>query len=166
VDNYSNGPRRSVSGERKTFYYIGMALIVIGFLLFISVFFSGFMMMGRDPFDPGYNPASAFIRAPIGIGLIIVGRLLMNAGARGLAGSGVILDPQQAREDLEPWARMGGGVLKDALDEADVNLSGRGGSEALTFDEKLRRLDDLRKEGLLSEEEFQQKRAEILKQNW
>ena len=64
------GPRRSVSGERKTIYYIGMVLMVIGFLLFGSVFISMIVMMGQDPFGPGFNPASAFLRAPLGIGLV------------------------------------------------------------------------------------------------
>jgi hypothetical protein len=42
--------------------------------------------------------------------------------ARGKAGSGLVLDPQQAREDVEPWSRMQGGVIKDTLDEAGINL--------------------------------------------
>lgn len=176
-DRRKNEPRRSVSSERKTLYYLGMALMVIGLVVFVSIFFSGFAMMSQDPFSPGYNPGAVFLRAPIGIGLILVGRLMMNSGARGLAGSGVVLDPEQAREDMEPWARMGGGMLRDALDEADVNLSGKGagtsgagtsgaGGEALTFDEKLRRLEDLRRDGLLTEAEYNQKRQEMLKKEW
>jgi hypothetical protein len=41
-------------------------------------------------------------------------------GARGLAGSGVVLDPEKARGDLEPYTRMAGGMLKDALDETGL----------------------------------------------
>jgi multidrug resistance efflux pump len=84
----------------------------------------------------------------------------------------VVLDPERARDDLEPWARAGGGLVRDALDEADVNLGGKNASAspaaaaALSFDEKLRRLDQLRKDGLLTEEEYQQKREEVLKQQW
>ena len=52
--------------------------------------------------------------------------MIRHVGARGLAGSGVVLNPGQARKDLEPYSRMAGGMVKDALDEADVNLgSGR-----------------------------------------
>lgn len=160
------GPRRDISGERKTLYYVGMGLSVIGFVLFVSVFFSVLGLMGRDPFSPGYNPLGAFIRAPIGILLLIAGQFMMRAGARGLAGSGVLLDPRQAREDLEPWARAGGGLVRDALDEADVNLGGRANGEPLTFDEKLRRLEALRREGLLTEDEYQQKRTEVLNEDW
>ena len=47
---------------------------------------------------------------------------MRGIGGRGLAGSGVVLDPSQARQDLEPYSRMAGGMLGDALDEADVNL--------------------------------------------
>lgn len=32
------------------------------------------------------------------------------------AGSGVILDPEKAKEELEPFSRMAGGMVKDALD--------------------------------------------------
>jgi hypothetical protein len=39
-------------------------------------------------------------------------------------------------------------------------------SESLPFDERLRRLEQLRKEGLLSENEFQDKRSELLNQKW
>jgi len=34
------------------------------------------------------------------------------------------------------------------------------------FDEKLRKLDKLKKEGLINEAEFNKKRAEILDQKW
>jgi hypothetical protein len=47
---------------------------------------------------------------------------MRNIAARGKAGSGLVLDPQQAREDVEPWSRMQGGVIKDTLDEAGINL--------------------------------------------
>ena len=42
-----------------------------------------------------------------------------------MAGSGVVLDPEKARQELEPYSRMAGGMVKDALDEADVNLGGK-----------------------------------------
>ena len=67
-------------------------------------------------------------RALTGIVLIVVGGIVMGIGARGAAGSGLVLDPKKAREDLEPFTRMGGGMLKDALDEADINL-GKSSSE-------------------------------------
>ena len=63
-------------------------------------------------------------RGFVGMALIVVGAIIMNVGARGAAGSGIILDPKQAKEDLEPFSRMAGGMVKDALDEADINLGG------------------------------------------
>ncbi|MHC5145965.1 MAG: zinc-ribbon domain-containing protein, partial [Planctomycetota bacterium] len=60
-------------------------------------------------------------------GLIIAGGGIRSVAARGTAGSGLVLDPEKAREDLEPWARMGGGMVKDALDEADIDLKNLGG---------------------------------------
>ena len=161
------GARRGVSAERKALYYFGIALMVIGFVLFLSVFFSGFAMMGSDPFRTSGNPGGLFGRGLVGMLLLIAGRLMMNAGARGLAGSGVVLDPEQTRDDLEPWARAGGGLVRDALDEANLDLGGKQNEPpGLSFDEKLRRLEQLRKDGLLSEAEYRQKREELLKQPW
>ena len=52
---------------------------------------------------------------------------------RGLAGSGVVLDPEKAREDVEPWSRMAGGVVKDALDESGIQV-GRPDGDEMDFD--------------------------------
>ena len=136
-------------------YHGGMLLTVVGFLLFVSVFFSGFSS-GRSPsesviiVEPSQRelvektrdiigvPANARIvtsdspnayrteRAnPIsnalwGMGLMVVGGMLMSFGSRGLAGSGVILDPQQAREDLKPWSHMAGGMIDDAATQSQT----------------------------------------------
>ena len=43
--------------------------------------------------------------------LVVVGQMMRRVAARGLAGSGVLLDPEQAREDLEPYSRMAGGIV-------------------------------------------------------
>ncbi len=67
---------------------------------------------------------SMMVRAFGGMGLIIVGGIFLGIGSRGLAGSGVLLDTEQAREDLEPYSRMAGGMVKDVLDEAGVELGG------------------------------------------
>jgi hypothetical protein len=45
---------------------------------------------------------------------MVIGGILMNIGARGAAGSGLVLDPEKARQDLEPWSRMGGGIVPGA----------------------------------------------------
>ena len=64
------------------------------------------------------------LRAVGGMVLLMVGGLACGIGARGLAGTGVVLDPDRARRELEPFSRMSGGMIKDALDEANVNLGG------------------------------------------
>lgn len=166
-----NNPRQ-VPGERKAIYYVGLVLIVIGMLLFFSVFISAAVGFGRPmggmgtPFDDFGGIA---LRGFIGIVMAMVGSLLMNLGARGLAGSGVVLDPQQARKDLEPWSRMAGGMVKDAVDEAGIHPAGMQNpieQGELPFDEKLRRLEKLRQDGLLTEAEYKQKRAELLNEKW
>jgi len=114
---------RRISTERKTAWYLGMALAGIGFLLFLSTFVTFAMNFG-DFSDFAANARSDMIRAVLGMVLIVAGGVISRIGARGLAGSGVMLDPEQAREDLEPWGRMAGGIVKDALDEADIDLGG------------------------------------------
>jgi hypothetical protein len=70
--------------------------------------------------EHGLFGRNMMIRALGGMGLMVLGGLLMRVGAAGWAGAGVVLNPEQARKDLEPWARMGGGVLQDALSEVDL----------------------------------------------
>jgi hypothetical protein len=172
--NRPGAPRRQLSEERRAAYYIGIAVMVIGILVFGSIFLTAASGMSGQfgmPIDTG----SMVVRAMVGMGMMLGGRLLMNMGARGLAGSGVVLDPQKAREDLEPWSRMAGGVVSDALEETGLK-PGNGPQTApqtppaqgagLPFDEKLRRLDALRQEGLVTEEEYARKRAEILDGKW
>lgn len=40
------------------------------------------------------------------------------------------------------------------------------GAPPLPFDDRLRRLEQLRKDGLVSDEEYQRKRAELLGEHW
>lgn len=168
MDN-QRGPRK-ITGERQATYYIGLALIVIGFITFFSIFISiGTAMsqpIGPGMMDSGPDVGSYTTRAVLGMGMCIVGAILMNVGSRGLAGSGVVLDPDQARKDLEPWSRMAGGMAKDALNEADIRLGGSAQEADLPFDEKLRRLEKLHADGLLTEAEYAKKRSEILGEKW
>ena len=115
---------RQISEERKTAYYLGMVLMVIGGILFLSVFITGAMNFG-DFSNFESDARSSMFRAITGMALLIVGGLIRGVGARGLAGSGVVLDPEKARRDLEPYSRMTGGMVKDALDEADIDLGGK-----------------------------------------
>lgn len=103
-----------ISNGRKITYYIGLGLIIIGVLLFMSTFFIGFepsFFFGSPPFAE--NPV-------IGMILFIIGAVLMNIGARGPAGSGILLDPEKAREDLKPYNKAKGEMINDTLDNIDV----------------------------------------------
>jgi hypothetical protein len=110
-----------ISEERSAAYYIGGIMMVVGVLSFFSVFITGAMHFG-DFSNFEERGRSEMLRAFGGMGLIVLGGIIRGIGARGLAGSGVILDPKQAREDLEPYSRMAGGMLKDTLNEADIHL--------------------------------------------
>lgn len=120
---------RKISEERKVAYYIGGGLMVIGLLLFLSTFVTFIADIGDFDNFEGQMKSSA-IRAFGGMGLLILGGIVRGIGARGLAGSGIILDPEQARDELEPYSRMAGGMAKDALDEAGIDL-GAGSSQPL-----------------------------------
>jgi hypothetical protein len=111
-------PQRNLSDERKAAYYIGMVISVIGLLLFLSNFVIFAVHFGAPDLGPGFGRGFA-LRGFGGFMLIVAGQVLRGLGARGLAGSGVILDPQRERKDLEPWSRMAGGMVSDALSEVD-----------------------------------------------
>ncbi len=116
---------KKISEERKTAYYIGGGLMVIGLLLFLSTFVTFAMHFGDfSNFDS--HAKSDMFRAFGGMILLIAGSMVRQIGARGLAGSGVVLDPEKAREELEPYTRMAGGMVKDALDEAQIKIGSSG----------------------------------------
>jgi len=154
---------KQISPERQGVYYFGMALVVVGSLSFASVFVSFALHFGDFSLGPEFG-RSFIIRAVLGVVLIGAGNALMGVGRMGAAGSGIVLDPERAREDVEPWARMAGGVVKDALDEAGIASGQHQHADALPFDEQLRRLHKLREEGILSEEEYEAKKKQILEQ--
>lgn len=159
-------PNRQISEGRQAAYYIGAVIMGIGILLFLSTFITAFSSMG-DPVGAGEQMQSMGFRALGGIVLLAIGGAIRGIGAAGVAGSGVILDPEKAREDLEPWARMAGGMVKDAVDESGIDL-GHGATREtqdtadMPFDEKLRRLAKLHTEGILTDEEYEREKQKIL----
>jgi len=114
--------KNEISSQRKGLYYTGLVLVVIGIMMFMSTFVLSMM----NPF--GGNP---FINAVIGMIMIMIGNVLMAVGRRGLAGSGIILDPNQAREDLKPYSKQAGGMINDALEEVDVIQNIRDDSQTI-----------------------------------
>jgi len=113
-----------ISGERKAAYYVGRLIQLVGIILvvsFVVTFLGGF---GDFP-DVGTPIEFGMYRFFGGVVLVIAGGSISRIGARGAAGSGLVLDPARARGELEPYSRMAGGMLKDALDEADVHVGGR-----------------------------------------
>ncbi len=179
--------QRDISPERKLLYYGGMILTGIGLLMFLSVFTAGIRQIEQGPgftssrtieFDmgprgpvlkrtPSGSGQPSFATAFIGMLLMAAGGFMMKLGRYGPAGAGVILDPQEARRDVEPWSRMTGGMVHDALDEAGVKLGSTrrdAPDDSLPPDERLRRLEKLRKERLVDEQEYQQTRQRILKE--
>jgi len=122
---------KRISEGRKTAYYLGMGLMILGGILFASTFVTFAMNFG-DFSNFESNARSDMLRAFGGMALLVIGGIVRGIGARGLAGSGVVLDPEKARSELEPYSRMAGGMVKDAFDEADVKL-GRNSSEKVVM---------------------------------
>lgn len=106
-----------IKTERKVTYYIGIGMMALGFILFISVFFSAARFMD-DPF--GANSSPSFSNSVIGMVLMIAGSIVMNIGAKGAAGSGLLLDPEKAREDLKPFNEAKGGMINDVISNIDA----------------------------------------------
>ncbi len=129
---------RVITPGRKALFYGGMLVVGLGIALFVSVFFDFAGEFGRESQGPelgepgwwegaqrehrqfGQRGAGMFIRALVGMGLMGLGGGMMTVGRRGAAGAGIVLDPQQAREDLEPWNRMKGGMMQDGLEEVHI----------------------------------------------
>jgi len=114
-----------ISEGRQATFYIGTAMMVIGGLIFGVTFLSIISSSNQSLDSPNFGKMPNFAPIIIGWGLVAVGFFVRTLGARGLAGSGVILDPEEARSDLEPYSRMVGGMVSDALDQARVNLGGK-----------------------------------------
>ena len=115
----SNQPQREVPPVRRALYYAGMLCTVTGFVVFGSAMVLHVVHFGDFNYFAS-NMRSHTLRLVFGFALIGVGQGMVLLGRAGLAGSGVVLDPQKARKDLEPWSRSAGGMLADALDEAGL----------------------------------------------
>jgi hypothetical protein len=112
-------PQRQLSSNRKGLYYAGLTLIATGVLLFLSTFVTAISNFGDfSNFDAIVRSTS--YRAVGGMVLTIVGTILASVAVKGLAGSGILLDPERARKDVEPWSRMAGGVVRDVLSETGL----------------------------------------------
>ena len=53
---------------------------------------------------------------------MMINGIIRGFGSKGLAGSGVLLDPERTRQELEPYSRMAGGMVRDTMDEARLDL--------------------------------------------
>jgi hypothetical protein len=119
---------KKISEERKSMYKMGLGMQIAGGCLFAGPFIVGPLAAMSGNIDSGVIPF-VFLLAFIGFGLIAGGGFVRSIAARGKAGSGLVLDPEKAREDLQPWTEMGGEMTKDFLDAADIDLNGIGKSE-------------------------------------
>lgn len=106
-----------ISSGRKVTYYIGLGMIILGAIFFFSVFFSTVSLINNPSMGSGVPP---FANAVVGMILVIAGSVVMKIGARGTAGSGLLLDPEKAREDLKPYNEVKGEMINDVISNIDV----------------------------------------------
>jgi hypothetical protein len=115
---------RQISDKRKTAFYLGTGFMILGGILFASTFLT-FMIHFGDFSNFESNAKSGMLRALGGMALLLIGGVIRGIGALGAAGSGVVLDPEKARQELEPYSRMAGGMVKDALTKPTLTWPGR-----------------------------------------
>ena len=111
---------QQISEERRTAYSVGLGLQILGGLLFASAVLT-FLAHSGDVTNFHAKMRTNASLAFGGVALLIVGGIIRSVSSRGLAGSGVLLDPERARGDLEPYSRMAGGMVHDALEEVNGN---------------------------------------------
>jgi hypothetical protein len=112
-------PIQSITPRRKAVYYSGLGFMLLGAILFLSTFISFAMHFG-DFNDFETRTRSDALRALAGIVCLIVGGVVAGVGARGPAGSGLLLDPERAARDLQPFARMSGKLTDTAFSEMET----------------------------------------------
>ncbi len=147
--------QNQIPENRRTIYYIGLGMTILAPILCIGAIGYAALSMGSDSMP---NPSGVFVPFIIGMILGGIGASLMSVGAKGLAGSGLKLDPGKAREDLKPWSKMAGGILNDA----GINLGQQPQPPAQDFDEKLRKLHQLHADGILNDQEYADQKAAVL----
>ncbi|QEL15284.1 hypothetical protein [Limnoglobus roseus] len=118
-------PVYDIPPDRQAMYYGGMVLSGLGLLLFLSNFCVIASLADRGhvsvpSVSSGPSFGGFFARGLGGMLLMAAGRGLTAVGQSGWAGAGVVLNPQQARKDLEPMNRAAGGLLNDVLEEVDA----------------------------------------------
>ena len=127
-------PNRETPPGRQALFFGGIALMVIGFLLFLSPFatmacaFSDAFSRHSAPgdFGPSFDNVEehgarifrSFGAAIVGFALLVAGIIAMTLGRAGVSGSGANFDSTSAREDPDSWSRSGGGAFTDGPGEA------------------------------------------------
>ena len=119
-----------ISDGRKGLYYFGGLVQFVGMAMFLSNFlvFGCNMVKGANgaEMDPGNFIGSFFGLGFGGFILIVICGFMRKVGARGLRGSGILLDPQGARQDLKPFSKMAGGMFKDTIGSSGMRFDGNG----------------------------------------
>lgn len=113
------GPNRKFSEARKGIFFLGISLVAIGLVSFLSVLVSA-LSTSSGFSNIGQLLQSIGLRSVGGITLMIVGIVLMRVGGREAVGVGMPSESKKVREELEPLSRRAG-VLTEALDEPGLD---------------------------------------------
>jgi len=153
--------QRQIPPRRKVICVLGMGLLVVGALFILSVFLSSALHFG-DFSNMVERSRSLRVRAILGISLATVGGVLRAVGRAGRTGSVNRLDTEEAGTVAELRSRERGGMVKDALEEAGIRMGCSPEADDIPFDEKLRRLQKLREDGIISAQKFEAAKRKIL----
>ncbi len=148
-----------ISENRRAIYYLGLGMVILAPVLCFGAIGYAFLSMGTHSMP---NPLGIFVPFILGMILGMIGKALMAVGSRGLAGSGLKLDPGEAREDLKPWSKMAGGMLNDAGINLNLGQQAQNSAPVPDFDEKLRKLHQLHADGILTDSEYADQKAAVL----
>ena len=133
-------------------------MLVIGLLTFFSIIYDD----SPDTEDVSVEKqiGSLSERAWITIFMLVGGIFLRYAGSIKVKASDAELDPEDVLQ--EPGMHMIGNVDDDAMGEAGTEMDRQAAGESLSFDERIRRLQKLRQDGLISAQEFEATKRKIL----
>lgn len=118
-----------ISSRRKLVFYAGRLITLVGLVFLLSIFFVGPFLLrtpsatelgGNGLTEVGRKTVDVILRGLIGFFLIPIGIAIASFAKAGIAGSGMVLDPDQAREDVRPWSEMEGKILDDKLSQVGI----------------------------------------------
>ena len=128
--------------KKKAYVKATKPSLIVGMLVAFLMFVFGIVFLISILGEPENGVGIAFLSIWLIVVLIIAGSYYIN----------------YKNYDKDSGSSFAGEIeLPDGMSDEESSL---------TFDDKLRKLEDLKKDNLITEEEYNAKRKEIMNQNW